>query len=81
MPAAGAEAGAAEEVAVDVTPLLELRPAPRAVLDRLSSHADRPRFWVRGPGAPPGGAWQPVTWGQYARQIRGVARWLIELIV
>jgi long-chain acyl-CoA synthetase len=60
---------------VDVTPLLELRPAPRAVLDRLPTHHDRPRFWVR---APNGAPWQPVTWGQYARQIRGVARWLLE---
>src|SRR5439155_8250504 len=24
------------------------------------------------------GAWQPVTWGQFAAQIRGVARWLVE---
>jgi long-chain acyl-CoA synthetase len=72
---------------VDVTPLLELRPAPRAVLDRLPTHRDRPRFWVRGPSGPGGpgspgsqksSGWQPVTWGQYAQQIRGVARWLIE---
>jgi long-chain acyl-CoA synthetase len=58
---------------VDVTPLLALRPAPRAVLDRLPTHRDRARFWIRRDGA-----WTPVTWGQYARQIRGVARWLAD---
>jgi len=58
---------------VDVAPLLPPRPAPHAVFDRLPTHADRPRFRVRR-----GGAWEPVTWGQFARQIRGVARWLVE---
>lgn len=58
---------------MDVTPLLALRPAPRAVLDRLPTHRDRVRFWVR-----QGGAWDPVTWGQLARQLRGVARWLAD---
>jgi long-chain acyl-CoA synthetase len=58
---------------VDVTPLLPIRPAPRAVLDRLPTHRDLPRFWVRGDRA-----WRPVTWGQFARQLRGVARWLAE---
>jgi long-chain acyl-CoA synthetase len=61
---------------MDVTPLLELRAAPHAVFGRLPTHRDRPRFWVRrGAGDP---AWHPVTWGQFARQIRGVARWLID---
>ncbi|MDQ3296788.1 MAG: AMP-binding protein [Myxococcota bacterium] len=58
---------------MDVTPLLELRPAPRAVFERLATHRHRVRFQVRR-----GGAWQPVTWGQFALQIRGVARWLVE---
>jgi long-chain acyl-CoA synthetase len=58
---------------VDVTPLLPIRPAPRAVLDRLPTHRDLPRFWVRGDRA-----WRPVTWGQFARKLRGVARWLAE---
>lgn len=58
---------------MDVTPLLELRPAPHAVFERLATHRHRVRFQVRS-----GGAWQPVTWGQFALQIRGVARWLIE---
>jgi len=58
---------------MDVTPLLTIQPAPRAVFDRLATHRHRARFQVRD-----GGAWQPVTWGQFALQIRGVARWLVE---
>lgn len=58
---------------MDVTPLLEIKPAPRAVFDRLPTHRHRARFQVRS-----GGGWQPVTWGQFAQQIRGVARWLVE---
>ncbi|MBA3819197.1 MAG: long-chain fatty acid--CoA ligase [Deltaproteobacteria bacterium] len=58
---------------MDVSALLDVKPAPRAVFDRLATHRDRARFQVRA-----GTAWQPVTWGQFALQIRGVARWLIE---
>ena len=58
---------------MDVTPLLEIRPAPRAVFERLATHRHRVRFHVRSAGT-----WQPVTWGQFAMQIRGVARWLVE---
>ena len=58
---------------MDVTSLLSIQPAPRAVLDRLATHRHRVRFQVRD-----GSAWTPVTWGQFAMQIRGVARWLIE---
>ena len=58
---------------MDVTPLLEIQAAPRAVFDRLATHRHRARFQVRA-----GTGWQPVTWGQFASQIRGVARWLIE---
>ena len=43
------------------------------MFDRLATHRHRVRFQVRN-----GGAWQPVTWGQFALQIRGVARWLVE---
>ena len=59
---------------MDVTSILEVLPAPHAVFRRLATHRDRPRFQVRDTA----GAWQPVTWGQFATQIRGVARWLIE---
>jgi len=58
---------------MDITPLLELRPAPYAVFDRLPTHRHRVRFHVRHHDA-----WHPVTWGQFAMQIRGVARWLVE---
>ena len=71
---------------MDVSHLLEVAPAPRAVLDRLVTHRHRVRFQVRRPKveggeftSPPGAdAWEPVTWGQFALQIRGVARWLVE---
>lgn len=58
---------------IDPAAFQEVRPAPRAVFDRLATHRHRARFQVRRDGA-----WHPVTWGQYAQQIRGVARWLIE---
>jgi long-chain acyl-CoA synthetase len=58
---------------MDVTPLLPIRPAPVAVFDRLATHRDRPRFHVRS-----GSEWRPVTWGEFARQIRGFARWLVD---
>ena len=58
---------------MDVSSLLSVLPAPRAVLDRLPTHRHRVRFQVRS-----GDGWLPVTWGQYATQIRGVARWLVE---
>jgi long-chain acyl-CoA synthetase len=58
---------------MDVTHLLEIQAAPRAVFARLPTHRHRARFQVR-----TGNAWHPVTWGQFALQIRGVARWLIE---
>jgi len=58
---------------MDVSHLLELAPAPQAVFKRLPTHRHRTRFHVRN-----GTAWTPVTWGQFASQIRGVARWLIE---
>ena len=46
---------------MDVTPLLELRPAPRAVFERLPTHRDRPRFWVRAPAGAPAGASASLT--------------------
>jgi long-chain acyl-CoA synthetase len=58
---------------MDVSHLLTIHPAPRAVFDKLATHRHRVRFQVRVQGA-----WQPVTWGQFAQQIRGVARWLVE---
>lgn len=58
---------------MDVSHLLDLAPAPCAVFDRLATHRHRVRFQVRH-----GDSWKPITWGQFAMQIRGVARWLVE---
>lgn len=71
---------------MDVSHLLTIAPAPQAVFDRLPTHRHRARFHVRKPKvegagftpAPGNDAWEPVTWGQFATQIRGVARWLVE---
>ncbi len=51
----------------------QILPAPRAVFDRLATHRHRVRFQVR-----TSSGWDPVTWGQFAQQIRGVARFLVE---
>ena len=59
---------------MDITPFLEMRPAPFGVLDRLPTHRDRPRFYVRNPD----GSWRAVTWGQHAQDLRAVARWLVD---
>jgi len=58
---------------MDVSGITKIQPAPHAVFDRLATHRHRARFQVRD-----GNAWKPVTWGQFATQIRGVARWLVE---
>jgi len=55
-------------VAVDPRAYDALRVAPRAVFDRLATHADRPRFML-----PSDGGWRPVTWGAFAAMIREVA--------
>jgi long-chain acyl-CoA synthetase len=60
---------------VNVDAFLAIRPAPSAVFERLATHRDRPRFHVRRGND---GAWQPVTWEQFATQIRGFARYLID---
>ena len=58
---------------MDISTLTEILPAPRAVFDKLPTHRHRVRFQVRS-----GDGWTPVTWGEFARGIRGVARWLVE---
>lgn len=58
---------------MDVSRFLDIRPAPVAVFERAALHGDQPRFQVR-----TNAGWQAVTWRQFARQIRGVARWLID---
>ncbi len=57
---------------MDVTPFTSsLRIAPRAVFERLATHADLPRFYV-----PDGTAWRTVTWKEFAAQIRAVTLFL-----
>jgi long-chain acyl-CoA synthetase len=73
---------------MDVSSLLTVAPAPRAVFDKLPTHRHRVRFHVRSGeshaspnqanAASAALAWRPVTWGEFATQIRGVARWLVE---
>jgi long-chain acyl-CoA synthetase len=55
---------------VDVTPFLELKPAPYAVFDRLAERRDRVRFHRQDGSA--------ITWGAYACQIRRMALALAE---
>lgn len=57
-----------------VTEFLRVQPAPRAVFDRLATHASRPRFFVPSKGAERG--WSVVTWGEFAQMIRAVALWI-----
>jgi len=57
---------------MDITPYLELKPAPRAVFDRLATHRARARFMI--PAAD--GDWRCVTWGGFAGMIRDLALWL-----
>ncbi len=57
---------------MDPTPFLEPRIAPRAIFDRLDERRARPRFFV----PTIGGAWQPVTWGTFADQVRALGAWL-----
>ncbi len=56
---------------MDVSPYLELRPAPKVVFDHLPERASRPRFML-----PDGDDWKAVTWQAFADQIRDVALYL-----
>lgn len=57
---------------MDITPYLELKPAPRAVFDGLAEKAARPRFML----PTPDGGWRPVTWGDFAAQVKRTALFL-----
>lgn len=57
---------------MDVTPYLDILPAPRVVFERIDRDPalrDAARFY-RGASD---GSWEPVTWGAFADQIRNVA--------
>ncbi len=57
---------------MDVTPYTrDLRIAPRAVFDSLAERGSRTRFMV-----PDGPAWRPVTWSDFAQEIREIALFL-----
>ena len=56
--------------AMDLTPFLDLRPAPWAVLDAPPERRARPRFHVAGKGS--------MTWAEHAGEIRRLAAFLIE---
>ncbi len=58
---------------MDITPYLDLKPAPRAVFDSLDARRARPRFMV----PTPEGDWRAVTWGAFAAMIREVALFLV----
>ncbi len=56
---------------LDLSQFEEIKPAPRAVFDRLAERSSRVRFMV-----PDGEDWSAVTWGAYARRIRAISRYL-----
>ena len=56
---------------LDLTRYETIKPAPRAVFDRLAERASRVRYMV-----PDGQDWRAVTWARYARMIRQVASFL-----
>ena len=57
---------------MDITPFLEVRPAPVAIFDALAARKTRPRFML----PTPDGDWRAVTWGAYAKAIRNVTLFL-----
>ncbi len=57
---------------MDITPFLELKPAPRAIFDALPERKTRARFML----PTPDGDWRAVTWGAYAKSIRQAALFL-----
>jgi long-chain acyl-CoA synthetase len=57
---------------MDITPYLELKPAPRAIFDTLEQRRTRVRFML----PTPEGDWKSVTWGAYAKGIRNATLFL-----
>ncbi|MFO0599323.1 MAG: AMP-binding protein [Myxococcaceae bacterium] len=57
---------------MDITPFLDLKPAPRAIFDNLEERKTRVRFML----PTPEGDWRSVTWGAYAKGIRQAALFL-----
>jgi len=63
---------------MNITPFLEMKPAPRAVFDSLAERAHLTRFFV--PRAGIEGGWDGVTWQTFADEIREVALFLRPLL-
>jgi len=59
---------------LDLAQFEEIKPAPRAIFDRLAERSSRVRFMV-----PECDDWVAVTWGAYAKRIRAVSRYLAGL--
>ncbi len=60
---------------MDITPYLDLQPAPRAVFDQLEERRTRVRFML-----PDGdGDWYGMTWQSFADQIRRIGHFLIDI--
>jgi len=59
---------------VDVSKYLEIEPAPRVLFNAAAERGDRPRFMVEQQG----GGWAPVTWTEFATEVRRCALWLDE---
>src|SRR3954466_4696762 len=60
---------------MDISPYLELKPAPRALFDSLPERRSRVRFML----PTPDGDWRAVTWGAHAAQIRRAALFLASV--
>ncbi|MFO0554107.1 MAG: AMP-binding protein [Polyangiaceae bacterium] len=56
---------------LDLAPFETIKPAPRAIFDRLAERRARVRFLI-----PDGDDWRAVTYGRYARTIRRLASFL-----
>ena len=57
---------------LDLAHYEELKPAPRAIFDRLPERRSRVRYMV-----PEGDDWRAVTWGAHAKRIRELAQFLV----
>jgi long-chain acyl-CoA synthetase len=63
---------------MDITPFLEAKIAPRAIFDTLEERRNWVRFYVpRRVGADAYGAYDEVTYGQFAEQTRDIALGLV----
>ena len=66
---------------MDVTPFLEIAPAPKFLFDSLEARKDRVRFWVPKPGAGTNlEAYTKVTYGDFAAEVKAVAGYLATIL-